>query len=76
MIVYVLIVIEEEHEWATECLGVFLDYDKAEQAKFAAIRERFDIPLDEVSDADLNDEVYDMGNGNVTYEIFERLVIE
>jgi hypothetical protein len=74
MIVYVLTVIEEEHECAMECLGVFSDYAKAEQAKFAEIRERFDIPLDEVADADLENEIY--GNGNVTYEICERLVIE
>ena len=73
MIVYVLIVIEEEHEWATECLGVYSDYDKAEQAKFAIIRERFDIPLNEVADADINDEIYGMG---ITFEICERVVIE
>ena len=74
MIVYVLIVMDEEYELAMDCLGVFSDYDKAEQVKFAAIRERFDIPLDEVADADLENEIYDMGN--VTYEICKRVVIE
>ena len=69
MIVFVLF---EESEWGVECLGVFSDYHKAEQDKFAIIRERFHIPLDEVADADLDDEISDPC---VTYKIVKRKVI-
>jgi hypothetical protein len=71
MIVYVII---EENEYGAICAGVYSNYAKAELAKFAFIREQYSIPLDEVADADLEDEVYDMGN--VTYRICEEYVIE
>ena len=54
MIVFVLI---EENEWGVDCLGVFANYNDAKKEKYDIIRETYNIPVDEVADEDLDDEV-------------------
>jgi hypothetical protein len=69
MIVHVLL---EENDKGTYCLGVYKDYNKAKQDKYDIIRDQYHIPEDEVSDEDLDDEIYPSG---ATYTIIQREVI-
>ena len=69
MIVYVLI---EENEWGVDCLGVFANYNDAKKEKYDIIREAYDIPVDEIAEEDLDNEISDF---EVRYTIMEREVI-
>ncbi len=70
MIVFVLI---EENEWGVDCLGVFANYDDAKKEKYDIIREAYNIPVDEIAEEDLDDEILDF---QVSYTIMEREIIE
>ena len=70
MIVFVLI---EENEWGVNCLGVFANYDDAKKEKYDIIREAYNIPVDEIAEEDLDDEISAFV---VSYTIMEREVIE
>jgi hypothetical protein len=69
MIVHVLL---EENEWGVDCLGVFTNYDDAKKEKYDIIRETYNIPVDEVADEDLDDEVSAFV---VSYRIIESELI-
>ena len=69
MIVFVLI---EENEWGVDCLGVFANYDDAKKEKYDIIREAYNIPVDEIEEKDLDNEISDF---EVRYTITEREVI-
>ena len=69
MIVYVLI---EENEWGVDCLGVFANYNDAKKEKYDIIREAYDIPVDEIAEEDLDNEISDF---EVRYTITEKEVI-
>ena len=69
MIVFVLI---EENEGGVDCLGVFANYDDAKKEKYDIIRETYNIPVDEIAEEDLDDEISDL---EVRYTIMEREVI-
>ena len=69
MIVFVLI---EENEWGVYCLGVFANYDDAKKEKYDIIREAYNIPVDEIEEKDLDNEISDF---EVRYTITEREVI-
>jgi len=69
MIVHVLL---EENEWGVDCLGVFTNYDDAKKEKYDIIRETYNIPVDEIAEEDLDDEISDL---EVRYTIMEREVI-
>jgi len=70
MIVFVLI---EENEWGVDCLGVFANYDDAKKEKYDIIREAYNIPVDEIAEEDLDDEILDF---QVSYTIVQREIIE
>ena len=70
MIVHVLM--EENDMLACFCHGVYATFEGAKKAKYAMIREEFIIPLDEVADEDLDDEISPM---NVYYTIVQREVL-
>jgi len=44
----------------TECLGVYKTLESAENEKYAIIRDRFDISMEEVPDEKLDDEIANM----------------
>ena len=69
MIVFVLI---EENEWGVYCLGVFANYNDAKKEKYDIIREAYDIPVDEIAEEDLDNEISDF---EVRYTITEKEVI-
>ena len=69
MTVYVLI---EENEWGVDCLGVFANYNDAKKEKYDIIREAYDIPVDEIAEEDLDNEISDF---EVRYTITEKEVI-
>ena len=69
MIVFVLI---EENEWGVDCLGVFANYDDAKKEKYDIIRKAYNIPVDEIAEEDLDNEISDF---EVSYTIMEREVI-
>ena len=69
MIVFVLI---EENEWGVYCLGVFANYNDAKKEKYDIIREAYNIPVDEIEEKDLDNEISDF---EVRYTITEREVI-
>ena len=69
MIVYVLI---EENEWGVDCLGVFANYNDAKKEKYDIIREAYNIPVDEIAEEDLDNEISDF---EVRYTITEKEVI-
>ena len=69
MIVFVLI---EENEWGVYCLGVFANYNDAKKEKYDIIREAYNIPVDEIEEKDLDNEISDF---EVHYTITEREVI-
>ena len=69
MIVFVLI---EENEWGVDCLGVFANYNDAKKEKYDIIREAYNIPVDEIEEKDLDNEISDF---EVRYTITEREVI-
>jgi len=69
MIVFVLI---EETEWGVDCLGVFANYNDAKKEKYDIIRETYNIPVDEIAEEDLDNEISDF---EVCYTIMEREVI-
>ena len=70
MIVHVLL---EENEWGVDCLGVFANYNDAKKEKYDIIRETYNIPVDEIAEEDLDNEISDF---EVCYTIMEREVIE
>ena len=72
MIKEVVYVLTYSHDEGNEILGVYRDLSTAEAEKIAIIRDRFDIPEDEVSDNKLDDELDGM---NVYYEIVKRHVL-
>ena len=69
MIVHVLL---EENEWGVDCLGVFANYNDAKKEKYDIIREAYNIPVDEIAEEDLDNEISDF---EVSYTIMEREVI-
>jgi hypothetical protein len=69
MIVHVLL---EENEWGVDCLGVFANYNDAKKEKYDIIRETYNIPVDEIAEEDLDNEISDF---EVSYTIMEREVI-
>ena len=69
MIVHVLL---EENEWGVDCLGVFANYNDAKKEKYHIIRETYNIPVDEIAEEDLDNEISDF---EVSYTIMEREVI-
>lgn len=69
MIVFVLI---EENEWGVDCLGVFANYNDAKKEKYDIIREAYNIPVDEIDEKDLDNEISDF---EVRYTITEHEVI-
>ena len=69
MIVFVLI---EENEWGVDCLGVFANYDDAKKEKYDIIRKAYNIPVDEIAEEDLDDEVSAFV---VSYRIIESELI-
>ena len=70
MIVHVLL--EENDEGSSFCHGVYANFEDAKKAKYAMIRGEYNIPLDEVADEDLDDEISPMG---IYYTIVPREVI-
>ena len=62
-------VLTESNDDGDGVLGVYRDYDTAFKEKCAIIRDYYDIPLDEVADKDLDDEIEPM---NAYYEIVKR----
>ena len=69
MIVHVVL---EENEWGVDCLGVFANYNDAKKEKYDIIRETYNIPVDEIAEEDLDNEISDF---EVSYTIMEREVI-
>ena len=69
MIVHVLT--EENDEMASFCHGVYTSFEDAKRAKYTIIRDEYHIPENEVSDKDLDDEIYPSG---VYYTIVQREV--
>ena len=69
MIVHVLT--EENDEGSSFCHGVYTNFEDAKRAKYNMIRDQYHIPEDEVSDKDLDDEIYPSG---VYYTIVQREV--
>ena len=72
MIVHVLIG-ENSDNGAPFCHGVYTSFEYAKKVKYDMIREEYNIPLDEVADEDLDDEISPMG---IYYTIVPREVIE
>ncbi len=71
MIVHVLL--EENDEGKSSfCHGVYTSFEGAKEAKYTMIRDQYHIPEDEVSDKDLDDEIYPSG---VYYTIVQREVL-
>jgi hypothetical protein len=70
MKVYVLTESNEDNPCSV--LGVYNDYNRALEEKYAIIRDYYDIPKDEVADEDLDDEIEPMG---AYYEILKRDLI-
>jgi len=70
MIVHVLL--EENDEGKSSfCHGVYANFEDAKKSKYTMIREEYNIPLDEVADKDLDDEISPSG---VYYTIVQREV--
>ena len=69
MIVHVLT--EENDEGSSFCHGVYANFEDAKRAKYTIIRDEYHIPENEVSDKDLDDEIYPSG---VYYTIVQREV--
>jgi hypothetical protein len=69
MIVHVLT--EENDEGSSFCHGVYANFEDAKKAKYTMIRDQYHIPEDEVSNEDLDDEIYPSG---VYYTIVQREV--
>ena len=72
MIKEVVYVLAYGYDQGNEILGVYRDLATAEAEKNAIIRDRFDIPEDEVPDNKLDDELDGM---HVYYEIVKRHVL-
>ena len=72
MIKEVVYVLAYGYDQGNEILGVYRDLATAEAEKYAIIRDRFDIPEDEVPDNKLDDELDGM---HVYYEIVKRHVL-
>ncbi len=71
MIVHVLL--EENDEGKSSfCHSVYTSFEGAKKAKYAMIREEYNIPSNEVADEDLDDEISPSG---VYYTIVQRVVI-
>jgi len=68
-LVYVLI---ESNEDGNSVIGVYRDYDTAFKEKCAIIRDYYEIPVDEVADKDLDDEIHPM---SAYYEIVKRKLL-
>jgi hypothetical protein len=64
-------VLTEETDDGTTVVGVYKTHESAVKERNAIIRDYFDIPEDEVADADLEDEV----SGSVTYDIVQRKLL-
>ena len=62
-------VLTYEHDDGNEILGVYREYATAETEKYAIMRDRFDIPEDEVPDDKLDDELEPM---HVYFDIVKR----
>ncbi len=71
MIVHVLIG-ENDNGEPSFCHGVYTSFEYAKWVKYDMIREEYNIPLDEVADEDLDDEISPMG---IYYTIVPREVI-
>jgi hypothetical protein len=71
MIVHVLIG-ENDNDRSSFCHGVYTSFEYAKWVKYDMIREEYNIPLDEVADEDLDDEISPMG---IYYTIVPREVI-
>ncbi len=69
MIVHVLL--EENDEGSSFCHGVYANLEDAKKAKYTMISDQYHIPEDEVSNKDLDDEIYPSG---VYYTIVQREV--
>jgi len=65
-------VLTEETDDGTTVVGVYETHESAVKERNDIIRDYFDIPEDEVADADLEDEV----SGSVTYDIVQRKIVE
>ena len=65
-------VLTEETDDGTTVVGVYKTHETAVKERNDIIRDYFDIPEDEVADADLEDEV----SGSVTYDIVQRKIVE
>ena len=73
MIVHVLLEENDNGNCNTAfCHGVYTSFEGAKEAKYAMIRGEYNIPLDEVADEDLDDEISPSG---VYYTIVPREVI-
>ena len=72
MIKEVVYVLTYSHDEGNEILGVYRDLATAEAEKNAIIRDRYNIPENEVSDDKLDDEIARM---DVYYEIVKRHVL-
>jgi len=64
-------VLTEETDDGTTVVGVYETHESAVKERNDIIRDWFDIPEDEVADADLEDEV----SGSVTYDIVQRKLV-
>jgi hypothetical protein len=62
-------VLTESNEDGNSVIGVYRDYDTAFKEKCAIIRDYYDIPIDEVADKDLDNEIAPMW---AYYEIVKR----
>jgi hypothetical protein len=73
MIVHVLMEENDNGNCNTAfCQGVYYTFEDAKKAKYTMIRDQYHIPEDEVSDKDLDDEIYPSG---VYYTIVQREVL-
>jgi hypothetical protein len=72
MIKEVVYVLAYGYDQGNEILGVYRDLATAEAEKNAIIRDRYNIPENEVSDDKLDDEIARM---DVYYEIVKRHVL-
>ena len=73
MIVHVLMEENDNGNCNTAfCQGVYYTFEDAKKAKYTMIRGEYNIPLDEVADEDLDDEISPM---NVYYTIVQREVL-
>jgi hypothetical protein len=72
MIVHVLMEENDNGNCNTAfCHGVYYTFEDAKKAKYTMIRDQYHIPEDEVSNKDLDDEIYPSG---VYYTIVQREV--